>query len=95
MDARDKQALPGLPIPTLAELRGRTDADLVELHDEIAFLSRLSTTHILDELARREHYRQTRALERYARLLVILAAFSAAATALMLAVVMSLSFTLR
>jgi hypothetical protein len=67
----------------------------VDLHDEIAFLSRLSPSYILDELARRERYRQTQALERYARLLVILAAFSAVATALMLAVAMAMSFLMR
>ena len=95
MNQTEKQALPGISIPSLAELRAHPDGDLMDLHDQIAFLSRLSPSYILDELARREHYRQTRALQQYARTTAILAGIIAGFTAFMLFAVLVALMTVR
>jgi hypothetical protein len=73
-----KQVSPDLSLPTLTELRALSDRELVDLHDEIASLSRLSPSYILDELARREHYQQARAVRRSARMVAYLAGVVAA-----------------
>ncbi|HEX2172606.1 MAG TPA: hypothetical protein VHL09_09195 [Dehalococcoidia bacterium] len=72
MNQVERKRPTGLPVPLLSELRAKSDLDLVDLHDQIASVSLLNPSYILDELARREHYRQTKAILNYTRVISIL-----------------------
>jgi len=57
---------------TLADLRATSDDELVRKHDELAKHTVVGTNHYLQELARRDQNRQTKAMLRYTRWVVIM-----------------------
>lgn len=65
---------------TLRELRGLTDEQLVEEHDNLAGLTRVGINYFLDELRRREQEKQTRLMLSYTHRMLWLTVFIAILT---------------
>ena len=63
-----------------AKLRGMSDDELIQEHDEVAKGSMVGVNYYLDELARREQDRATNAMLKYTRWITIMTIIMTIAT---------------